>query len=44
MTLLQEVSISAATVMCPRTIFTELVTDPPDLTVVIVWAVKTGVG
>lgn len=40
MTLLQEVSISTATVVCARTIFTQLVTDAPDLTVIIVWQIK----
>lgn len=40
MTLLQEVSISTATVVCPRTIFTQLVTDAPDLTVIVVWQIK----
>lgn len=40
MTLLQEVAISAAAAVCPRTVFTQLVTEPPDLTVVIVWAIK----
>lgn len=37
MTLLQEIPISTATMMCPRTILAQLVADPPDLTVIVVY-------
>lgn len=40
MTLLQDVSISTAAVVCARAILTQLVTDAPDLTVIIVWAIE----
>lgn len=40
MTLLQDVSISTAAVVCARTILTQLVTDAPDLTVIVVWATE----
>lgn len=40
MAMLQDVSISTAAVVCPRTIFTQLVTDPPDLTVIKVWTTE----
>lgn len=41
--LLQDVSISTAAVVCPGTVFTQLVTDPPDLTVIIVWTTEQAV-
>lgn len=41
--LLQDVSISTAAVVCPRAIFTQLVTDPPNLTVIIVWTTEQAV-
>lgn len=44
MTLLQKVSISTATVVCPRTVFTQLVTDSPDLAVIIVWTTEHALG
>lgn len=44
MTLLQEVSICTAAVVCPRTVFTQLVTDPPDLAVIIVYTGSTVIG
>lgn len=40
MTLLQDVSISTAAVVCARAILTQLVTDAPNLTVIIVWAIE----
>lgn len=44
MTLLQEVPISTATAVCPRTVFTQMVTDPPDLTVIIVYTGAAVIG
>lgn len=40
MTLLQDISISTAAVVRARTILTQLVTDAPDLTVIVVWATE----
>lgn len=39
MALLQEVAVSTAAAVCPGAVFTQLVTDPPDFTVVVVWAI-----
>lgn len=40
MTLLQDKSVRAAAVVCSNTILTQLVTDSPNLTVIVVWATE----